>query len=76
MGDVQRINRLSRQIIEIDATIKALNEKKIDLQLEMDNSEGDDFLDLFQEIAEVDQVIWDLKVEKQRLLVMLQQSNI
>jgi hypothetical protein len=42
----------------------------------MDNSEGDDFLDLFQEIAEVDQVIWDLKVEKQRLLVMLQQSNI
>ena len=30
MGDVQRINRLSRQIIEIDATIKALNEKKID----------------------------------------------
>ena len=76
MGDVQRINRLSRQIIEIDATIKALNEKKIDLQLEMDNSEGDDFLDLFQEIADVDQVIWDLKVEKQRLLVMLQQSNI
>jgi len=76
MGDVQRINRLSRQIIEIDATIKALKEKKIDLQLEMDNSEGDDFLDLFQEIAEVDQVIWDLKVEKQRLLVMLQQSNI
>lgn len=76
MGDVQRINRLSRQIIEIDATIMALNEKKIDLQLEMDNSEGDDFLDLFQEIAEVDQVIWDLKVEKQRLLVMLQQSNI
>jgi hypothetical protein len=76
MGDVQRINRLSRQIIEIDATIKALNEKKIDLELEMDNSEGDDFLDLFQEIAEVDQVIWDLKVEKQRLLVMLQQSNI
>jgi hypothetical protein len=61
---------------EIDATIKALREKKFDLQLEMDNSEGDDFLDLFQEIAEVDQVIWDLKVEKQRKLVMLQQSNI
>ncbi len=42
----------------------------------MDNSEGDDFLDLFQEIAEIDQVIWDLKVEKQRLLLLLQHSNI
>ncbi len=70
MGDVQRIGRINNKIKEIDAMITAITEQKYNLQFEMNegNAQGDDFLDLFQEIAELDQTIWDLKAEKQRLI--------
>ena len=70
MGDVQRIGRINNKINEVDAMITAITEQKYNLQFELNegNAEGDDFLDLFQEIAELDQTIWDLKAEKQRLI--------
>jgi len=64
MGDAQRINRISNKIREINATIEALKEQKYDLQFEMRDSEGEEFFEFIQEIAEIDQAIWDLKVEK------------
>jgi predicted nucleic acid-binding Zn-ribbon protein len=76
MGDAQRINRISNKIREINATIEALKEQKYDLQLEMRDSEGEEFFEFIQEIAEIDQAIWDLKVEKNRLTNNLQLSNI
>ena len=76
MGDAQRINRISNKIREINATIEALKEQKYDLQFEMRDSEGEEFFELIQEIAEIDQAIWDLKVEKNRLTNILQLSNI
>ena len=76
MGDAQRINRISNQIRGINATIEALKEQKYDLQFEMRDSEGEEFFEFIQEIAEIDQAIWDLKVEKNRLTNILQLSNI
>lgn len=76
MGDAQRINRISNKIREINATIEALKEQKYDLQFEMRDSEGEEFFEFIQEIAEIDQAIWDLKVEKNRLTNNLQLSNI
>jgi hypothetical protein len=76
MGDAQRINRISNKIREINATIEALKEQKYDLQFEMRDSEGEEFFEFIQEIAEIDQAIWDLKVEKNRLTNILQLSNI
>ena len=76
MGDAQRINRISNQIRGINATIEALKEQKYDLQFEMRDSEGEEFFEFIQEIAEIDQAIWDLKVEKNRLTNNLQLSNI
>jgi hypothetical protein len=76
MGDAQRINRISNQIRGINATIEALKEQKYDLQFEMRDPEGEEFFEFIQEIAEIDQAIWDLKVEKNRLTNNLQLSNI
>jgi predicted nucleic acid-binding Zn-ribbon protein len=76
MGDAQRINRISNKIREINATIEALKEQKYDLQFEMRDSEGEEFFEFIQEIAEIDQAIWDLKVEKNRLTNILQLPNI
>jgi hypothetical protein len=76
MGDAQRISRISNQIRGINATIEALKEQKYNIQFEMRDSEGEEFFELFQEIAEIDQAIWDLKVEKNRLSNILQLPNI
>lgn len=73
MGDVQRITRINNKIIEIDAIIMGINEQKYNLLAEMDekNVEGEEFFEYIQEIAEIDQTVWDLKAEKQRLLNLL-----
>jgi hypothetical protein len=50
-----------------------INEQKYNLLAEMDekNVEGEEFFEYIQEIAEIDQTVWDLKAEKQRLLNLL-----
>jgi len=37
----------------------------------MHESTGDRFLDFFQEVAEIDQLIFDLKKEKQRIMNLI-----
>jgi hypothetical protein len=73
MGDMQRIQRLNAKIRDIDAMILGITEQKYNLLHEMNESnvQGEEFYEFIQEIAEIDQTIWDLKVEKQRLLDLI-----
>jgi hypothetical protein len=73
MGDAQRLGRINTRILEINAMIAVITEQKYNVQFEMNesNAQGDDFIDYIQEIAELDQTIWDLKVEKQRLIDLI-----
>ncbi len=48
MGDVQRINRISQNIVDIYATIEALKQQKYNLQFEMRDLEGEEFLSIFR----------------------------
>jgi hypothetical protein len=67
MGDIQRIARISARINEIDSLLFIITSQRGILNTTIKTIQGDAFFDLFQEIAELDQTIWDLKVEKQRL---------
>ena len=73
MGDAQRLGRINTRILEINAMIAVITEQKYNVQFEMNenNAQGDNFIDFIQEIAELDQTIWDLKVEKQRLIDLI-----
>ena len=73
MGDVDRIGRINEKINLINSMISDINSEKYALQREMNetNAQGDDFFDYIQEIGELDQQIWDLKTEKQRLLDLI-----
>ena len=71
MGDVQRIERLSNRINEIDTLLFIITTHRGIRNTNLRTSQGDAFDDLFQEIAELDQTIWDLKVEKQRLINLI-----
>jgi hypothetical protein len=73
MGDAFRIQRLNNRIRDIDAMIMGITAQKHNLVFEMNenNVQGEEFFDFIQEIAELDQTIWDLKVEKQRLLDLI-----
>jgi hypothetical protein len=64
MGDVQRIERLNTKLRLLDMQTKR---KRRILNEQMANSFGDVFLDLFQDIANLDQLITDLRKEKQRI---------
>jgi hypothetical protein len=71
MGDDQRFQRIRYNILRINFLIQYFNRKKLNLRIEIQSSEGDSFFELFQEIAEIDQHIWNLNVEKQRLLNLI-----
>jgi hypothetical protein len=71
MGDDQRFQRIRYNILRINFLIQNFNRKKLNLRIEIQSSEGDSFFELFQEIAEIDQHIWNLNVEKQRLLNLI-----
>jgi methyl-accepting chemotaxis protein len=73
MGDVDRIGRINEKINLINSMISDINSEKYALQREMNetNAQGEDFFDYIQEIGELDQQIWDLKTEKQRLLDLI-----
>jgi methyl-accepting chemotaxis protein len=73
MGDVDRIGRINEKINLINSMIADINSEKYSLQREMNetNAQGEDFFDYIQEIGELDQQIWDLKTEKQRLLDLI-----
>ena len=71
MGDDQRLQRININIIQVNLLIDNLKRKKLNLTREIQNSYGDLFLELFQEIAEIDHHIWNLNVEKQRLINLI-----
>jgi hypothetical protein len=67
MGDVQRIDRLNTKIRLIEACITQTQAERNALNVQMSQSFGDVFLDLFQEVAELDDLIFKLRKEKQRI---------
>jgi hypothetical protein len=67
MGDVQRIDRLNTKIRLIEACIAQTQTERNALNVQMGQSFGDVFLDLFQEVAELDDLIFKLRKEKQRI---------
>ena len=73
MGDVDRIGRINEKINLINSMISDINSEKYALQREMNetNAQGQEFEDFIQEIGQLDQQVWDLKVEKQRLLDLI-----
>ena len=73
MGDVDRIGRINEKINLINSMIIDINSEKYALQREMNetNAQGQEFEDFIQEIGQLDQQVWDLKVEKQRLLDLI-----
>ncbi len=58
---MQRMNRISRQIIVINVTIKTLEEQKYNVLFEMMDSKGEEVSEFVQELAEIDEAIRNLK---------------
>jgi hypothetical protein len=67
MGDVQRIERLNTKIQLLDMCIVQTKSERNILNEQIRHSVGDVFLELFQDIANLDQLIIDLRKEKQRI---------
>ena len=67
MGDDQRLQRINANIVQVNILINNLKIIKRNFIIEIQNCQGDLFIELFQVIAEIDQHIWNLNVEKQRL---------
>jgi hypothetical protein len=66
MRDVQRIERLITKLRLLDMCIDQTKTERRILNKQMANSFGDFFLDLFQDIANLDQLITDLgKINKE-----------
>jgi hypothetical protein len=70
MGDIQRIQRISAKVNEVDDMIKLVTFQKHFLTNQVRTVEwgSDEWEDLINEIGLLDQTIWDLKAEKQRLI--------
>jgi hypothetical protein len=70
MGDIQRIQRISAKVNEVDDMIKLVTFQKHFLTNQVQTVEwgSDEWEDLINEIGLLDQTIWDLKAEKQRLI--------
>ena len=67
MGDVQRIQTLSNRVNRINILLFLITRKKLQLQKDIQTVSNEDlFCEIFQELGEIDQTIWDLKIEKQR----------
>ena len=71
MGDVQRRERLTSKIRILELCILQTQNERNYVNQKMQQSEGDLFLDYFQEVAEIDQLIFNLKKEKQRIINLL-----
>jgi hypothetical protein len=67
MGDVQRIQRLNDKIGLLNLCLTQTQNERNALNIQMQQSFGDVFLDLFQEVAELDQLIYYIKKEKVRI---------
>lgn len=71
MGDSQRRERLTTKIRLLEFCILQTQNERNSTNQKMQESEGDIFLDYFQELAEIDQLILNLKKEKQRIIDLL-----
>lgn len=71
MGDAQRRERLTTKIRLLEFCILQTQNERNSTNQKMQESEGDIFLDYFQELAEIDQLILNLKKEKQRIIDLL-----
>jgi hypothetical protein len=71
MGDAHRIDRISRKITFFQMCIIETENERNSLNRKLRFSIGNEFLYLFQEVAELDQIIFNLKKEKQRLQNLL-----
>lgn len=67
MGDVQRRERLTSKIRLLELCILQTKNERNHVNQKMQQSDRDLFLDYFQEVAEIDQLILNLKKEKQRI---------
>jgi hypothetical protein len=70
MGDAYRIQRINIKVNEVEAMIRMVTLQKHSLTNEVRDVEwgSDEWEDLINEIGLLDQTIWDLKAEKQRLI--------
>jgi len=71
MGDIQRRGRLNSKIRLLELCILQTVNERNEISIKMHESTGDRFLDFFQEVAEIDQLIFDLKKEKQRIMNLI-----
>ena len=71
MGDVQRRERLHSKIRILEFCIIQTQNERNEINRKMQESIGDEFLDFFQEVAEIDQLLFQLKKEKQRIKDLL-----
>jgi hypothetical protein len=71
MGDVQRRERLHSKIRILEFCILQTQNERNEINRKMQESIGDEFLDFFQEVAEIDQLLFQLKKEKQRIKDLL-----
>jgi hypothetical protein len=71
MGDVQRRERLHSKIRILEFCILQTQNERNEINRKMQESIGDEFLDFFQEVAEIDQLLFQLKKEQQRIKDLL-----
>jgi hypothetical protein len=71
MGDVQRRERLHSKIRILEFCIIQTQNERNEINRKMQESIGDEFLDFFQEVAEIDQLLFQLKKEQQRIKDLL-----
>jgi hypothetical protein len=71
MGDIQRRGRLNSKIRLLELCILQTVNERNEISIKMHESSGNRFLDFFQEVAEIDQLIFDLKKEKQRIMNLI-----
>jgi hypothetical protein len=71
MGDIHRRERLNSKIRLLELCILQTQNERNEINRKMQESTGDEFLDYFQEVAEIDHLIFHLKKEKQRITDLL-----
>jgi hypothetical protein len=76
MGDVQRERRINFKIRNVIEMITQLKSERNFLNHELQLAVGNEFLKLFEEIAQIDSVIVNLKIGKISLERLLQMGNL
>jgi hypothetical protein len=71
MGSLQRVYIIHKKIILLDSFILKTKVVRYKLNSEMQNSVGHIFLKLFEELAKIDNLLFRLITEKQRLISLI-----